>query len=69
MQTDIHQHIWTTPLLDALAARTAYPFVERTREGLTVLHAAGEPPWVVDSRGRRPRRDGEPSPATGSSWR
>ena len=48
MQTDIHQHIWTAPLLDALAARAAYPFVERTREGLTVLHAAGEPPWVVD---------------------
>jgi predicted TIM-barrel fold metal-dependent hydrolase len=65
MQTDIHQHIWTTPLLDALAARATYPFVERTREGLTVLHAAGEPPWVVDldaqtvsARRRSLERDG-----------
>lgn len=50
MQTDLHQHIWTAPLIDALASRRAHPFVERTSEGLTVLHAADEAPWVIDVR-------------------
>ena len=65
MQTDLHQHLWTEPLIDALAARRAHPFVERTREGLTVLHAAGEAPWVIDveaqsapARRRQLTRDG-----------
>ena len=54
MQTDLHQHIWTRPLLDALARRRTYPFVERTAEGLTVLHCAGEAPWVVDAVAQDP---------------
>ena len=65
MQTDLHQHLWTEPLINALAARDTHPFVERTREGLTVLHAAGEAPWIIDveaqsaaARRRQHTRDG-----------
>ena len=47
MQIDVHQHIWTEPLLEALAARRTLPFVRRTR-GLTVLHCADERPYVID---------------------
>src|ERR1700722_8070902 len=47
MQIDVHQHIWTEPLLDALAARRRLPFVRRSR-GLTVLHCADERPYVID---------------------
>jgi predicted TIM-barrel fold metal-dependent hydrolase len=47
MQIDVHQHIWTEPLLDALAVRQTLPFVRRPR-GLTVLHSAGEQPYVVE---------------------
>jgi hypothetical protein len=47
MQIDVHQHIWTEPLLDGLAAREALPFVRRSH-GLTVLHSAGEQPYVID---------------------
>jgi hypothetical protein len=45
---DIHQHAWTEPLLEALAERRCLPFVRRTPEGLTVLHSAGERPYVID---------------------
>ena len=48
MHVDIHQHVWTTPLLDALAARECLPFVRRT-DGLTVLHGGGELPYVIDT--------------------
>src|ERR1700733_14553971 len=48
MQIDIHQHIWTEPLLDALSARRHLPFVRRTDEKLTVLHSASEQPYVID---------------------
>ncbi len=47
MRIDVHQHIWTEPLLDALAARSSLPFVRRTN-GLTVLHSAGEQPYLID---------------------
>jgi predicted TIM-barrel fold metal-dependent hydrolase len=47
MRVDIHQHVWTEPLLDALAARRCLPFVRR-EDGLTVLHCAGERPYVID---------------------
>jgi 6-methylsalicylate decarboxylase len=47
LNVDIHQHVWTEPLLDALAARRCLPFVRRT-DGLTVLHCAGERPYVID---------------------
>jgi predicted TIM-barrel fold metal-dependent hydrolase len=47
MQIDVHQHIWTEPLLDCLAARRTLPFVRRSN-GLTILHSAGEQPYLVD---------------------
>jgi hypothetical protein len=52
MRIDVHQHIWTEPWLDALAARRAPPCIVRT-DGLTVLHCAGERPLVerLASRG------------------
>lgn len=48
MTVDLHQHVWTTPLLDALAARDRLPFVRRA-DGLTVLHGGGELPYVIDT--------------------
>ncbi len=53
MQIDIHQHIWTDQLLDALAVRRTLPFVRRSH-GLTVLHSAGEQPYVVDRESESP---------------
>ncbi len=47
MRVDLHQHVWTPPLLDALAARDCLPFVRRT-DGVCVLHLAGELPCVID---------------------
>ena len=54
LRVDLHQHVWTTPLLDALARRDRCPFVRRTG-GLTVLHAGGELPYVIDIDRRSPR--------------
>jgi predicted TIM-barrel fold metal-dependent hydrolase len=47
MKIDIHQHLWTEPLVQALAERTELPFV-RHEQGLTVLYLAGERPYVID---------------------
>jgi len=47
MRLDIHQHVWTEPLLDALGRRRCFPFVHRS-DGLTVLHSAGERSYVID---------------------
>jgi 6-methylsalicylate decarboxylase len=47
MRVDVHQHLWSEPLLDALAERDELPFVRR-EHGLTVLFLAGERPYVVD---------------------
>jgi 6-methylsalicylate decarboxylase len=55
MQIDIHQHIWTEPLLDGLAARDTLPFVRRSH-GLTVLHSAGEQPYLIDVEAEAPER-------------
>lgn len=46
MFVDAHQHLWTEPLIEALAARRALPLVRR-EQGDWVLHLAGEPPCVV----------------------
>ena len=48
MTVDLHQHVWTAPLLEALARRDRLPFVRRT-DGLTVLHGGGELPYVIDT--------------------
>ncbi|MBV9604173.1 MAG: amidohydrolase family protein, partial [Solirubrobacterales bacterium] len=46
-RVDVHQHIWTEPLLEALAARDRLPFVDTT-DGIAVLHCAGEQAWAID---------------------
>ncbi len=53
MKIDVHQHLWTEPLVDALAARSELPFI-RSESGLTVLYLAGERPYVVDLASEAP---------------
>jgi predicted TIM-barrel fold metal-dependent hydrolase len=55
MEIDVHQHIWTRPLVDALEARSDLPFVRRCN-GVTVLHSAGEHPYVIDLDCELPHR-------------
>ena len=55
MRTDVHQHLWSEPLVERLAAREELPFV-RLERGLTVLYLAGERPYVIDRTGEEPAR-------------
>jgi predicted TIM-barrel fold metal-dependent hydrolase len=55
MRIDVHQHVWTLPLLDRLTERRAVPFVRRG-DGLSVLHSAGEQPYVIDVAAEAPER-------------
>jgi hypothetical protein len=55
MKIDVHQHIWTEPFVQALAARSELPFV-RAENGLTVLYLAGERPYVIDLAAENPAR-------------
>jgi hypothetical protein len=55
IKIDVHQHLWTEPLVQALADRTELPFVRR-EHGLTVLYLAGERPYVIDTSGEAPAR-------------
>ena len=55
MKIDVHQHLWTEPLVRALAARRELPFVRR-ENGLTVLYLAGERPYVIDLASETPAR-------------
>lgn len=55
MRIDVHQHLWSEPLLEALAAREELPFV-RSERGLTVLYLAGERPYVIDRDQEQPGR-------------
>jgi 6-methylsalicylate decarboxylase len=55
MKTDIHQHLWTEPLVQALAQRRELPFV-RDEHGMTVLFLAGERPYVIDLACEAPAR-------------
>jgi predicted TIM-barrel fold metal-dependent hydrolase len=52
---DVHQHLWTRSLLDRLATREALPMICR-HDGLTVLHSAGEQPYVIDVDAEAPAR-------------
>jgi predicted TIM-barrel fold metal-dependent hydrolase len=52
---DVHQHIWTEPLLCALAARDTLPLIRRS-DGLTILHSAAEQPYVIDTASESPQR-------------
>jgi 6-methylsalicylate decarboxylase len=58
MPTDVHQHLWSEPLIEQLAARRELPFV-RLERGLTVLYLAGERPYVIDRVGESPARRAE----------
>ncbi len=57
MKIDVHQHLWTEPLVEALAERRELPFVGR-EHGLAVLYLAGERPYVIDLAGESPERRG-----------
>jgi len=56
MRTDVHQHLWSPPLLEALARRGRPPRVRRDGRTWT-LELAGEPPSTVadDDPTRRAR--------------
>jgi len=58
VRLDVHQHVWTAPLLEALARRRSLPFIDRS-EGRTVLHSANERPYVIDVDGEAPERRAE----------
>lgn len=53
MKIDVHQHLWTEPLVQALTGRSELPFVRR-ESGLTVLYLAGERPYVIDLTSEAP---------------
>ena len=55
LKVDLHQHLWSSELVDALAARSELPFVAR-EQGLTVLYLAGERPYVIDVAAEDPAR-------------
>jgi hypothetical protein len=55
MRVDVHQHLWTEPLVDALARRSCLPFA-RHDGGLCTLHLAGENPSAVDLGSEQPAR-------------
>jgi 6-methylsalicylate decarboxylase len=55
VKIDVHQHLWTEPLVKALEARKELPFVRR-ESGLTVLYLAGERPYVIDMDSEEPSR-------------
>jgi hypothetical protein len=54
-RTDVHQHVWTEPLVAALARRSAPPRV-RSAGADWVLELDGEPPFVLDLAGDDPAR-------------
>jgi hypothetical protein len=53
IKIDVHQHLWTTQLIEALSERGELPFVRR-EHGLTVLYLAGERPYVIDLSSEAP---------------
>ncbi|HTW41748.1 MAG TPA: amidohydrolase family protein [Solirubrobacteraceae bacterium] len=55
VKVDVHQHLWTEPLLQGLAERRELPFVRR-EHGLTVLFLAGEQPCILDLSSEAPDR-------------
>jgi hypothetical protein len=57
-RVDVHQHLWTEPLVQALKRRGELPFV-REEHGLTVLFLAGERPYVVERSSETPERRAE----------
>ena len=58
MRADVHQHVWTEPLLDALARRRSPPFLEHS-DRLCVVHSAGEHPYAIDPHTERSEKRNE----------
>lgn len=54
-RVDVHQHLWTEPLLDALARRERLPYITRTTS-TAIVHCAGERAWAIDLEAENPRR-------------
>jgi len=57
-RVDVHQHLWSEPLVQSLARRGELPFV-REEHGLTVLFLAGERPYVIERSSETPERRAE----------
>jgi 6-methylsalicylate decarboxylase len=55
VRIDVHQHVWTAPLVSALERRESLPFVRR-HGSLCVVHAAGEAPSAIDLDAVQPVR-------------
>jgi hypothetical protein len=55
MRVDVHQHLWTEPLLQALETRARLPFARRDL-GIGTIHLAGERASAVDLASERPER-------------
>jgi 6-methylsalicylate decarboxylase len=53
IRVDVHQHLWTEPLLAALAERERLPFVRRNGP-TAVLHCAGECAYAIDTEVENP---------------
>lgn len=53
MRVDIHQHLWSEPLLRALALRDQPPRLACNRGG-EVLHCDGEQPYLIDPAAQQP---------------
>jgi hypothetical protein len=54
---DVHQHLWSEPLVEALQERNQLPFIRR-ENGLTVLYLRGERPYVIDLSTETPAHRG-----------
>jgi 6-methylsalicylate decarboxylase len=52
LRVDVHQHVWTRPLIEALAARDRLPLID-SKNGSAVLHCAGERPYAIDVESQR----------------
>jgi hypothetical protein len=57
-RVDVHQHLWSEPLVAALEERRQFPFIRR-ENGLAVLYLAGERPYVIDMSSETAGRRGE----------
>ncbi|HEX4467533.1 MAG TPA: hypothetical protein VH025_10125 [Solirubrobacteraceae bacterium] len=55
MKVDVHQHLWSEPLVEALSLRREFPYIAR-ENALAVLYLRGERPYVIDLESEAPAR-------------
>jgi hypothetical protein len=55
VRLDVHQHLWTAPLIETLERRRRLPFVRRDGRQF-VIYLPGEAPSVIDLSGETPER-------------